>query len=151
MGLTITVLNLSSLSWDRNIWQVGAGKDDGVNWTDEVTQVPVQTVEPHDGAATAAASTEHLGWLVQDALWIALGYQSSDGTFAVCLQQLFHMFGIGKQCEWQVLDNGSWSSSTTDATPHRWAFGTTLVTANPTLSDSGATVNIMIKDVHPPR
>ena len=150
MGLSVTITNLSAVQWERNNWHVGAGSEEGVNWTDEVTQVPVQTLVPRDGASEAAASTEHLAWLVQDALWMTLGYGSSEGDFAVSTQQLFHMFGIGKQCQWQVWKGTQWGDWTTDALPYEWTFAGTLVRAVPTLSDSAASVNIVITDVRKP-
>lgn len=144
MGLTISIINLSSVAWGRNNWKVGAGKTDEVNWTDEVTQVPAENLQPHDGAAQAAASTEHLSWFVQDALWMTLGYGSAEGNFAVTLLQRFHMFGIGPQAEWQVWEGSTWSPATTAAAPYAWTFARTTVKAVPTLSDSAGSVNIII-------
>ena len=129
----ITVVNLSSLAWDRDIWQVGAGESDKVNWTDEVTAVPAQTLAAHDGAATAAASTEHMGWFAQDALWMSLTYTSAAGSFGVSVQQKFHMFGIGGQCLWQVWTGSDWGNWSTDASPYTWTFATAVVNSVPTL------------------
>ncbi|WP_402465987.1 hypothetical protein [Isoptericola aurantiacus] len=146
MGLTVSIENFSNLAWARNNWHVGAGKSDDVNWTDEVTQVPAEHIEAHDGATTAAASSEHLSWLVEDALWITVGYGSSEGDFAVNLEQYFHLFGIGGQCGWDVWEGSSWRGSTTRAEPYTWHFASCRVLAVPTLSDSGASVNVTIAD-----
>lgn len=145
-GLQIAVHNYSSIRWTRNIWTVGAGTNEGVNWTDEVTQTPLETIEPHNGGTTAAAGTAHLGFLVKDGLWIRLGYTSDQGSFAVEVKQFFHLFGIGGQDQWRYLDK-DWSSRTTDTSPHKWTFATCTVLATPKLSDSSGLIDILISDI----
>jgi len=144
-GLQIQVLNLSSIEWTRNNWGVGAGQSTDVNWTDEITQSPSDVLHAHTGSTTAAASTVHLGAIVKDALWMRLGYGSSEGSFAVEVRQFFHMFTIGPQDEWLHWDNG-WSSSTGDTTPYTWQFANCKVIATPTLSDTGGSVSIVISN-----
>lgn len=144
-GLQIDVKNFSKIEWSRNNWHVGAGVTEGINWTDELTSTPSETLIANIGATTAAASTAHLSWIVKDALWMVLGYGSSEGSFAVMEQQLFHMFGMGPQCQWQHWDK-EWSERTTDTAKHVWHFATTIVEATPNLSDTGGSISIIIKN-----
>jgi hypothetical protein len=147
-GLTITVTNYSDLSWTRSRWKVGAGQSDEVNWTDEVTQVPLEHLEAHDGQAVAAAHSEHMTVIVQDALWMELGYKSEAGEFAVRLQQLFHMFGIGPQDQWSYMDpsTGAWAESNTDTTPRSWNIGKCTIIATPVLENAGGSIDVLIKN-----
>lgn len=144
-GLQISITNFSKLPWQRNNWGVGAGQSDSVNWADEVTQTPAESLKAMNGATVAAANSAHLAFIAKDALFMRLGYGSSDGNFAVELQQLFHLFGIGPQTQWLYWDNG-WTHRTTDTTPHTWTFGSTEVLAIPSLSDSGGSIDITISD-----
>lgn len=144
-GLQIVIHNFSKLEWTRNNWGVGAGSTNEVNWTDEITSIPAERLPTGGSHVTAAAQTTHMSSFVMDALWMRLGYGSSDGDFAVNLQQLFHMFTIGKQNEWAYYDNG-WSASTPDATPHIWTFAHTKVTATPTLENTGGLIAVIIRD-----
>ena len=102
-GLQIVIHNFSKLEWTRSDWKVGAGSSEEVNWTDEVTSVPGERLPTGGSHVTAASQTTHMSGFVMDALWMRLGYTSSDGTFSVMLQQLFHMFTLGKQDEWAYL------------------------------------------------
>lgn len=145
-GLQISIHNYSSLRWSRNTWAVGAGKSEGANWTDEITQTPLETLDPHNGGTSAGAATVHLGFLAKDALWIRLGYTSGDGTFTVELRQSFHLFGFGGQDQWCYWDQ-EWHSVTTDTTPHKWTFATCQVLATPKLSDSTGMIDILISDL----
>ena len=144
-GLQIDVKNFSKIEWSRNNWHVGAGVTEGLNWTDELSATPSETIMSKIGATTAAAASVHLDWIVKDALWMVLGYGSGEGSFAVMIQQLFHMFGQGPQCQWQHWDK-TWSDRTTDTSQYVWTFNSTIVTATPTLTNSGGSVLIVIKD-----
>lgn len=145
MGLQISVLNLSNTQWTRNVWKVGAGQSSEVNWTDEVTQSPSAILIPYTGAVTAAATSENLAFFVMDALYMQLGYTSSEGSFAVQLQQLFHMFNIGKQDQWAYFD-GKWSEPTACTSPHTWTFETTTVIATPRLNNSSGLISVTISN-----
>jgi len=145
-GLTISVTNVSKLVWNRNNWHVGAGQVEGINWTDELTATPSEALQPRIAATTASIVSTHLTFIVKDALWIILGYGSTDGSFAVKLQQYFHLFTKGPQCGWCRFDNG-WSTITSDTSPYTWNFGSTVVVATPTLSTEGGSVAIIIKDL----
>ena len=149
-GLQITVTNYSDKSWQRTKWEVGAGSSNETNWPDEVTQTPAQTIEPRDGQTVAAAHSEHLTFIVKDALYMTLGYKSDIGEFAITAQQLFHMFGIGKQCEWSYMDPNSkkWSDSTTDTSPKEWQVGQYTIRATPSLDNTSASVDVLIKNSH---
>jgi hypothetical protein len=145
MGLTISITNYSSVEWQQNNWGIGAGNTNGINWTDQLTQTPTQTMRANGGGTTAAAQTEHLSWLVQDALWMRLGYGSAEGNFAVELRQYFHLIGISCQDQWLYWDDTKgWNSSTADTTPYTWKFKSCLVVATPTLSSSDGSVSITI-------
>lgn len=145
-GIEITVLNLSKLEWRRNNWGVGAGSSEKVNWTDEVTQTPSEVLKAHNYATTAAASSVHLSGVVKDALFVRLGYGSTEGSFAVLAQQLFHLFGIGPQAQWMHWDK-EWSNGTPDTTPYTWHFSSCKVVATPTLSDTSASIAIVISNL----
>jgi len=145
MGLQIDVKNFSKLQFNRNNWHVGAGQSEGLNWTDELTATPTETLQAHIGATQAAAHTEHLSTIVEDALYLILGYGNAEGSFAVKVQQLFHMFGQGPQTQWSRWDK-SWNSDNTDTTVYTWTFPSTVVTATPVLSNDGGSVSILIKD-----
>lgn len=145
-GLTISVTNLSKLEWSRNNWHVGAGQVEGVNWTDELTATPSEALKPKIGGTSASIVSTHVTFIVKDALWIILGYGSSDGSFAVKLQQYFHLFTIGPQCGWCRWNNG-WNNVTSDTSPFTWNFGSTTVVATPALSTEGGSVSILIKDL----
>lgn len=145
-GLKIDVLNLSSIEWHRNNWRVGAGKSEEKNWPDEISQTPSEVLIKRNGATSAAVSSVHLSFLVKDALYMTLGYDSEEGSFAVELQQLFHLFGIGAQDQWQYWDK-SWSGSTTNTSPHTWTFKSCKVVATPTLTNSGGSVSIVISNL----
>lgn len=147
-GVKITVTNYSDIAWTRSRWKVGAGQSDDVNWTDEVTQVPMEKLEPHDGQAVGAAHSEHMTIIVHDALWMELGYKSDAGEFAVRLQQFFHMFGIGPQNQWSYIDpqNGTWANSTTDTSPRTWRIGKYTIIATPTLENTGGSVDVLVKN-----
>jgi hypothetical protein len=142
----ITVNNLSSQEWRRNNWLVGAGQSNELNWTDEISQTPLEVLRPHTGGATAAASTVHLPALVKDALFMRLGYGSAEGSFAVEVRQLFHMFTIGKQSQWLHWHDNRWSDSSSDTMPYVWTFKTCKVMATPALSDSSGAISITISD-----
>ncbi len=144
-GLTISITNVSKQVWSRNNWHVGAGQTEGVNWTDELTATPSDSLRAKIGATTATIVSTHLTWIVKDALWVILGYGCSEGSFAVQLQQYFHMFGQGPQCGWRHWDN-NWSDATTDTSPYTWTFASTKVVATPTLSNDGGTCSIIISD-----
>lgn len=144
-GLEIDVKNFSKLQFYRNNWHIGAGSEEGINWTDELTATPSEQLAPHIGATSAAAHTEHLSIIVKDALYLILGYGNSEGDFAVKLQQLFHMFGQGPQTQWARYDK-SWNSDTTDTNKYVWTFPSTVVEATPSLANDGGTVSVIIKD-----
>lgn len=147
-GLQVTVTNYSDIAWQLNNWHVGAGQSDEKNWPDEITQVPSQQLEAHDGQTTAAVNSEHLTFLVKDALWMIVGYGSPAGDFAVRLQQYFHMFGIGPQDGWAWWNDAEkkWSDTNTDATPRKWTLGKYEVLATPTLTNSGGSVAIIVRN-----
>ena len=145
MGLEIDVNNFSKHQWSRNNWHIGAGQEEGINWTDQLTSTPSETLVPKIGATTAAAHTEHMSVIVEDALYLILGYGCAEGSFAVKVQQMFHMFGIGKQAEWSRWDK-SWNSDSTDTGKYVWTFASTIVEATPSLSSDNGTVKIIIKD-----
>jgi hypothetical protein len=145
-GLQISVQNFSSLRWHRNIWAVGAGRTEEVNWTDEITQTPLEALDKHNGSATGAASTVHLSGLVEDALWMRLGYASDEGNLAVEVRQFFHLFGIGGQDKWLYWDQG-WSEPTSDTAVHKWTFKTVQAVATPALSDATGAVTVVISDI----
>ena len=145
-GLQISIHNYSSKAWTRYIWGVGAGTNVGVNWTDEVSQTPMETLQANNGATTAAASTTHLGFLVKDGLWMNVGYECEDDSFAVEVKQFFHLFGIGGQDQWRYADP-EWGSYTTDTTPHKWTFKTCTVLATPKLTNSSGFVDVLISDI----
>lgn len=143
MGLHINVLNLSNIQWTRHAWAVGAGQSRELNWTDEFIQTPSAILIPYTGAATATAPAEHFSFFVRDALYMKLGYTSSEGSFAVRLQQLRPKFDSGKQDQWAYFD-GKWSESTATIASHTWTFGTTRVIATPTLDNSSGLVAVTI-------
>ena len=144
--LAINISNSSSLAWTRNNWVCGAGKDPKVNWTDEVTQTPEQTLDPVTGQTTAAADTEHLGSIVEDDLYMTLGYVSTSGDeFALSITRRFHMLGIGKGDQWQTWENGAWTPWTENTSVRTWTFADCTVTATPHLSNDAASVDIYIQ------
>lgn len=147
-GLQVKVVNYSDIVWNLNNWHVGAGESDDKNWPDEITQSPSDQLAAYDGQTTAAVNSEHLTFIVKDALWMVVGYGSTAGNFAVRLQQHFHMFGLGPQDGWAHWDDTkkAWSEITTDTTPQTWVFGNYEVRATPTLSNSGGSISILIKN-----
>jgi len=144
-GLQIDVNNFSKHEWTRNNWHIGAGQTEGINWTDELTATPSEKLAAKIGATSAAAHTEHLAIIVKDALWINLGYGCEEGSFAVRLQQLFHMFTAGAQTEWARWDK-TWNTDSTDTAKYVWTFASTVVEATPTLSGDGGLIKVLIKD-----
>jgi hypothetical protein len=146
--ISIAVTNYSKLSWTRNNWVCGAGDDPTVNWTDQVSQTPSETLVPLDGRTQAAASTEHLGFVVQDALYMTLGYVSSVGDeFAVSVVRRFHVFTVGPGDQWQTYDHGSWSRLTENALPKTWTFANCQVLAKPVLTNETGAVDVMISNI----
>lgn len=144
-GLEIDVKNFSNLDFYRNNWHIGAGQSEGINWTDELTATPSEQLAAHIGATSAAAHTEHLSTIVKDALYLILGYGNAEGSFAVKLQQLFHMFGQGPQTQWAHYDN-QWTADSADTNKYVWTFKTTVVEATPSLDSDGGNVSIIIKN-----
>ncbi len=147
--LSITVTNESlSRSWTRKWWDCGAGESPKTNWTDQVTQTPLDTLQAMNGQARAAADTEHLGSLLQDDLYMLLGYVSDNGeTFAVQIQRRFHMIGIGRGDQWRTSDDGvTWTPWTENTETKTWQFADCKVVATPTLSNEAASVDIVISD-----
>jgi hypothetical protein len=143
--ISITVTNVSHDAWTRNNWVCGAGEDPNVNWTDQVSDTPGETLMPLSGRTTAAASTEHLGVIAQDALYMTLGYASPSGDeFAVSVMRRFHLFAIGAGDEWQTWD-GSWSDWNEDTSQKVWNFANYTVTATPTLTNETGAIDIVIK------
>jgi hypothetical protein len=145
-GLEIRILNSSRHVWQRNVWAVGAGSRERVNWSDEVTKTPAETLVAHNSGTEAAAMSVHASFIVKDALYMQLGYSSESMSFAVQLQQLFHLFGIGPQSQWSYHDSGAWSASTADTSPHTWTFDDCRITASPALSDSAGFIQVIISD-----
>lgn len=145
-GLQISVHNYSGIKWTRNVWTVGAGSAEEVNWTDEITQTPLETLEPHNGGATGAAKSVHLTFVARDALFVRLGYQSDQGSFAVEVKQVFHLFGFGGQAVWRYSDK-DWSQRNSDTTPHKWTFASTQVLATPKLSADAGSIDVLITDL----
>lgn len=144
-GVQISVTNFSKKTWSRNNWHVGAGRSDKKNWADELSQSPSKILRAHSGATQASLSSVHFSFLVKDALWMILGYGSDEGSFAVKGQQLFHLIGIGAQCEWSYWDN-KWINNTTDTDSHTWNFTTCKVVATPVLTNTSAMINVMISN-----
>lgn len=145
--LAISVSNNTQDTWNRTMWDCGAGDDKSVNWTDKVTDTPSDTLAGLFSTTQAAADTEHLGSLVQDALFMTLGYQSAqtNDVFAVSIMRRFHMIGLGKGDVWRTYDGGVWSSWTENTSEKTWTFNTYTVVATPTLSDDAASVSITIR------
>jgi hypothetical protein len=155
MGLEIDVHNYSRLPWTRNVWQVGAGSSKIENWPDEVTLTPSDTLMPTVGVTTAAANSEHLAAIVEDALWMQLGYASDEGSFAVEVLQYFHLVSIGGSDKWSHWDGltwnaatgSNWSEPTDDTSSYTWTFGTVRVVATPELSDTAGSVRVDITNL----
>lgn len=146
--ISIAVTNYSKLSWTRNNWVCGAGEDPNVNWTDQVSQTPSETLMALDGRTQAAGSTEHLGWIAQDALYMTLGYVSSAGDkFAVSVMRRFHLFSVGPGDQWRTYDNGSWSGWTENTSPKTWTFATCKVVATPVLTNETGAIDVVISDI----
>lgn len=147
-GLQVTITNYSDTAWSRYLWQVGAGQENTPGPYDEISQVPAETLEANVGLTIAAANSEQMTFIVEDDLWMIVGYQSSAGTFAVKLYQWFHMFGIGAQDSWSWLDNATqkWNDPTHDASPQTWIVGKYQVLATPTLTSSSASVSIVVRN-----
>jgi hypothetical protein len=147
-GLTIQVFCTTKIEWTRTYWQVGAGEDNDLNWTDDITQTPADIISEKLGGTSAAADSETLSSIVKDALWMRLGYKSAEGEFAVELRQLFHLFGLGPQCEWSRYDksNGDWRDHGHDTAKYTWYFPTTIVEAHPTLTQEAGVITIYIKN-----
>jgi hypothetical protein len=148
-GLTIQVFCTTKTEWTRNTWQVGAGENDELNWADDITQTPAEKVSVVYGGTSAAAESETFSTIVKDALWMRLGYKSTEGEFAVELRQLFHLFGFGSQCEWSRFDttNGGWRDHGHDTAKYTWYFPNTFVEADPTLSADTGIIALYIRDI----
>jgi hypothetical protein len=143
MALTITILNMGSTVWTRNVWEVGAGEENKLNWTDEITSTPSTTLESR-GSTQASAESEHMTPIVEDNLWMWVGYTSDAGSFSIALTQQFHMFGIGKQCQWCVPTSDGSFHWTSDTDPVAIQLNGTTVTATPSLSSSDGTISVDI-------
>jgi hypothetical protein len=146
MGLLITYTNDSSFEWGRNNWYVGAGESQTLNWADEITEQPKEKLLSHLDSTSAAAESAQFTSIVEDALWMNLGYGSGQGNIAVGLQQYFHAAGYGPQASWRYWDNGAWHEIK-EATTYKWTFEKTWALATPTLSDTDASVTVVIHDI----
>ena len=146
--LYIEVTNTSSDVWTipTGMWVCGAGDDPHVNWTDRVTEAPSPSLSGQYSQTVASAETEHLGSIVDDALYMTLGYKSetTSDTFALSIMRRFHMIGIGKGDVWRTWENNEWSAWTENTGPKTWQFNTYTVTATPVLSNSSASVQVVI-------
>jgi hypothetical protein len=142
-GLRIEVRNYSHHEWERNNWHIGAGQEEGVNWTAELTQTPSQRLAKDNGMTVVAADQAWLTSIVRNNLYTTLGYGSSEGSWAVHVQQQFHLFTIGKGCEWRVWDK-DWKYLGTDSSEYIWTFKTCRVVATPTLANTSASVSVVI-------
>lgn len=138
----IQVNNVTQLDWFRNNWHVGAGQEDGVNWTDEIKQAPLEVL-PKGLHTTAMADQVFLTGLISDALWMILGYGIGNESFAVKLELNCHVITFGKGSTWQVWDNG-WKNLGSDASTYEWHFSHCTVRAVPTLGNNDASALITI-------
>jgi hypothetical protein len=147
MGLTINYENRSGLVWVRDNWHIGAGESSELNWADELTNQPKDKLEPKLDSTSAAAHSAQFSSMVEDALWMILGFGSpQQGSIAIRVQQNMHVAGYGAQATWQLWDNG-WQDKGTDATPYKWTFASTWAIATPTLSNEDAGVAVAIWDL----
>ena len=146
-GLRIQVTNASNLLWTRNIFEVGAGSVAGLNWTDELSQTPSSSLAPHSGSTIAAADQVWMTSLMRDALYLQLGYYSRDGAFAVHCRQQFHLLTLGPGCLWRVLDRHGWNDRGTDTQQYSWNCSSTRVVATPTLTNTTASIDVLITNV----
>lgn len=147
MGLSIKYTNDSSKEWVRDNWHIGAGESEELNWADELTDQPKDKLAPHLDSTSASAHSAQFSSLIEDALWMILGFGNpGQGSVAVRLQQSTQVLGFGAQATWQLWDHGAWKDQGTDATPYKWTFASTWALATPTLSNEGASVDIVIHD-----
>lgn len=149
-GLRIKITNISSVEWERYTFAVGAGSEEGLNWTDELTQTPTKGLAAGHGYTEAAADQEWLTILVRDALYIVLGYRSTDdgSQFAIRVEEQFHAFTFGKGCRWNVWDDGQWIDLGQDSSPYTWSLPRCEIVATPALSNTAAFVDVIINPKH---
>lgn len=144
-GLSITIRNLSNLTWTRNNWHIGAGESEGIGWGDELVKTPAPILEKGSSTDFYAHSFRVPDFL-KDTLFVVLGYYSEDGCFAIMLRQSFHLVDVGSSDTWAVWD-GDWKECGNDSTQYIWRFKSSEVVAVPSLSESGASVNIIIRRI----
>jgi hypothetical protein len=147
-GLSIEYHNFSSFEWVRDNWHIGAGNSEGVNWSDELTEQPKEKLSSHLDSTNAAANSAQFSSLVEDALWMVLGFGTpTQGSVAVALQQYMHVLGYGPQATWSIWDKGAWHDQGDDASAYTWTFEKCWALATPKLSNEGASIVINIHNI----
>jgi len=148
-GLQIGYNNYSKFEWVRDNWHIGAGSTEGLNWSDEITEQPKDKLASHLDSTSVSADSAQFSSLVEDALWVILGFgvPALGTSIAVMLQQYMHVAGYGPQATWSLWDKGAWHDQGEDASPYTWTFEKYWALATPTLSNEGASIVINIHDI----
>lgn len=146
MALTITITNYSKYALQRKTWTCAAGESGSKGTFDELAETPSETLEANCGMTTAEADTYLFNWMVQDCLYLRVGYEANNESFTVEIRNRFQLFGIGKGVAWSYAKNGEWKDMGGDSSTVTLTLNAIIVELTPNLSRQSGSISVVIKN-----